>query len=215
MYVPPHFSETRPEAIHQLLRDHPLGILVTRTTTGELDANHLPLELILDGSTLGTLRGHVSKANPVWQQSALESEVLAIFQGPQRYISPGWYATKKETGKVVPTWNYAVVHAYGIMRIIEDQIWLQQLVEKLTTRHEASRLQPWKTSDAPHHYIQSQLQGIVGIEIPISRWIGKWKMNQNRPEVDRESVMDALADQEDFDSRLMRDWMLKQRSEHE
>jgi transcriptional regulator len=214
MYVPPHFAETRPDVIHQLIRNHPLAILVTRTTTGELDANHLPLELILDGTAFGTLRGHVARANPVWQQSAPEFEVLVIFQGPQKYISPGWYATKKETGKVVPTWNYAVVHAYGYLRIIEDIAWLHQLVNKLTDRHEGSRPEPWKTSDAPHSYIQSQLQGIVGIEIPISRWVGKWKMSQNRPEVDREAVMDALADGDDLDSRSLREWMLKQRPKH-
>ncbi|MCI0546878.1 MAG: FMN-binding negative transcriptional regulator [Candidatus Rokubacteria bacterium] len=191
MYVPPHFAETRIDVIHRRIADHPLAVLVTFGADG-LEANHLPLELDPEPAPLGRLIGHVSRANPVWREFSREVEALAVFQGPDRYITPAWYPTKQESGKVVPTWNYAVVHAYGPLRIIEDPGWLRALVERLTNRHEAHRTAPWQVTDAPAEYIEAQLRGIVGIEIPISRLTGKWKVSQNRGAADRQGVVQGL-----------------------
>lgn len=191
MYVPSHFEETRTDVLHQLVRDQPFAVLVTHTPDG-LDANHIPLELDPAPAPLGTLRGHVSRANPMWRTSSPAVEALAIFQGPDSYITPAWYATKRETGKVVPTWNYAVVHAYGPLRVIDDPAWLRALVERLTTRHEAGRPDPWQVSDAPADYVAATIRGIVGIELPITRLVGKWKVSQNRSEPDRAGVAAGL-----------------------
>ena len=191
MYVPAHFEETRLEVLHDLVRSHPLATLVTLDRDG-LSANHIPMELDPQPLPFGTLRGHVSRANPMWQDFSSEVGALVIFQGPEIYITPSWYQTKQESGKVVPTWNYAVVHAYGPLRIIEDPVWLRTLVERLTNRNEAQRAEPWEVADAPGDYIEGQLRGIVGIEIPIARLIGKWKVSQNRPEADREGVTKGL-----------------------
>jgi len=191
MYVPAHFEETRLEVLHDLVRNHPLATLVTLERAG-LNANHIPMELDPGPQSLGTLRGHVSRANPMWRDFSCDVAALAIFQGPEIYITPSWYQTKQESGKVVPTWNYAVVHAYGPLRIIEDPAWLRALVGRLTDRHEAQRAEPWEVADAPNDYIEGQLRGIVGIEIPVERLIGKWKVSQNRPEVDRKGVSRGL-----------------------
>jgi transcriptional regulator len=202
MYVPAHFEETRPEVLGRLIHDHPLAALVTLGRDG-LSANHIPLELDPEPAPLGTLRGHVARANPVWRDFSRDVEVLAIFQGPQAYISPAWYETKKETGKVVPTYNYIVVHAYGPLRIVEDRAWLRALVERLTNRHEAERPEPWKVTDAPAGYIEQMLGAIIGVEIPLTRLVGKWKVSQNRPAVDRDGVVSALGEMDDQDARAM------------
>jgi transcriptional regulator len=202
MYVPAHFEETRPEVLGRLIHDHPLAALVTLGRDG-LSANHIPLELDPEPAPLGTLRGHVARANPVWRDFSRDVEVLAIFQGPQAYISPAWYETKKETGKVVPTYNYIVVHAYGPLRIVEDRAWLRALVERLTNRHEASKPEPWKVTDAPAGYIEQMLGAIIGVEIPLTRLVGKWKVSQNRPAVDRDGVVSALGEMDDQDARAM------------
>jgi transcriptional regulator len=202
MYVPAHFEETRQEVLSRLIHDHSLAALVTLGSNG-LNANHIPLELDPAPAPLGTLRGHVARGNPVWRDFSREVEVLAIFQGPQAYISPAWYQTKRETGKVVPTFNYIVVHAYGPMRIVEDRAWLRRLVERLTNRHEAGKPEPWKVTDAPAEYIEQMLGAIVGIEIPLTRLVGKWKTSQNRPAVDREGVVKALGEMDDDDARAM------------
>lgn len=191
MYVPSHFEQTRTDVLHQLVRDHPFAVLVTHTPGG-LDANHLPLELDPEPSPLGTLRGHVARANPVWRTVTPTTEALAIFQGPASYITPSWYATKRETGKVVPTWNYAVVHAHGPLRVIDDPAWLRGLVERLSARHEAGRPEPWQVTDAPVDFITAMVRAIVGIELPITRLAGKWKVSQNRSEADRAGVADGL-----------------------
>jgi transcriptional regulator len=191
MYLPKHFEETRVQVIHDLIRAHSLGALVMLTSRG-LVANHIPLEIEPDPAPFGTLRGHVARANPLWRDASSGLEALAIFQGPNIYVSPSWYRTKKETGKVVPTWNYAVVHAYGVVRFIDDRTWLRAFVEKLTNRHEAGRRDPWQITDAPAAYIEMQLGAIIGLEIPISRLVGKWKVSQNRPARDREAVADGL-----------------------
>jgi transcriptional regulator len=202
MYVPAHFEETRPEVLHELIRDHSLAALVTVGPAG-LNANHIPLEIDPEPAPLGTLRGHVARGNPVWRDFSRDVEALAIFQGPQAYISPAWYRTKRETGKVVPTYNYAVVHAYGPMRVIEDREWLRGLVERLTDRHEAGRPGAWKVGDAPADFIEQMLGGIVGIEIQLTRLVGKWKVSQNRPMADREEVVKALRELPGSDARAM------------
>jgi transcriptional regulator len=191
MYLPQHFEESRVDVLHGLIHDHPLGALVTLTSRG-LDANHIPFEVDPEPAPLGTLRGHVARANPVWRDVSSDVEALVIFQGPGTYISPAWYPTKQETGKVVPTRNYAVVHAHGTPRFIDDRAWLRAFVEMLTNRHEAARRDRWHVTDAPADYIDKQLGAIVGLEIPIARLVGKWKMSQNRPAQDRAGVVEGL-----------------------
>ena len=191
MYIPSHFEETRIEVLHELMRNHPLATVITLSSDG-LNANHLPLELDPEPTPYGTLRGHVARANPVWRDFNRDVEAIMIFQGADSYITPSWYATKKETGKVVPTWNYAVVHAYGALKIIEDTTWLRGLVERLTTHQEAAKENPWKVSDAPENYIEPMLRAIVGIEIPITKIFGKWKVSQNQTHVNQVGVVDGL-----------------------
>lgn len=190
MYVPKHFEETNVETLHALIRAHPLGALVTLGPDG-LDANHVPFEVDPDPAPFGTLLAHVARANPVWREAA-GADVLVLFQGAEIYISPSWYPTKQETAKVVPTWNYAVVHAHGRLRAIEDRDWLRTFVTRLTDRHEGGRPDPWKVTDAPADYVESMLRGIVGLEIPIARLVGKWKVSQNRPAQDREGAAAGL-----------------------
>ena len=190
MYNPHHFEETRIEVLHELMQREPFAVVVTLGASG-LNANHLPLELDVTASPFGTLRGHVSRANAMWKEPS-SVETLVIFEGPQHYVTPEWYPTKAETGKSVPTWNYVVVHAYGTPRFIEDPAWLRAHVERLTNRHEASRPVPWQVSDAPEDYVQGQLKGIVGFELPIARISGKWKVSQNRNDADRRGVIDGL-----------------------
>lgn len=191
MYQPPHFREDRLEIQHGLIRAHPLGLLVTNGSTG-LVANPLPFVLDAAASPLGTLKAHLSRANGQWQDFDPGQEALAIFQGVDAYVTPSWYETKRETGKVVPTWNYAVVQAYGRITVIEDADWLRRQIGELTATHEASRPEPWAVDDAPAPFIAAQLKGIVGIEIEITRIEGKWKVSQNRPEADRLGVSEGL-----------------------
>jgi transcriptional regulator len=204
MYIPRHFEESRVDVLHQLMRTEPLAMLVTMSPGG-LNANHLPLELDPEPAPFGTLRGHVSRANDVWRTSDPTVDALVVFQGPQRYITPGWLPTKEETGKVVPTWNYVVVHAYGEPRFIDDPAWLRAHVERLTTIHEAGRERPWQVGDAPDDYIAGLVRGIVGFEITITRLSGKWKVSQNRVESDRAGVTTGLRAAADPTSAAMAD----------
>jgi transcriptional regulator len=199
MYMPSHFSESRIEVMHALIREHPLAALVTLGPEG-LNANHIPMEVDAEPAPFGTLRGHVARANPVWKDSARDVEALVIFQGPSCYVTPSWYATKRDTGKVVPTYNYAVVHANGPLRFVEEAAWLRDLVSRLTGRFESRRSDPWKVTDAPADFVETQLRAIVGIEIPISRLLGKWKMSQNRTAADRAGVVRGLRESADADS---------------
>jgi transcriptional regulator len=191
MYVPETFQENRVEVLHDLIRTHPLGTLVTLNREG-LQANHIPFAVQSAPEPFGTLYAHVARANPVWRDLSRNHEALVIFQGPQTYISPSWYLTRKETGMVVPTWNYAVVHAHGKLQPIEDPVWLRAFVDKLTKTHEQGLAEPWNISDAPAHYIEKQLGAIVGLELIITRLIGKWKHSQNRPAHDRANVIQTL-----------------------
>ncbi|MHB1668548.1 FMN-binding negative transcriptional regulator [Thiomonas sp.] len=191
MYLPLHFAQPDALALRALMRDHPLATLITHGAPG-LDANPVPLLWLDDGSPHGLLRGHVARANPVWRDTPPGSEALAVFHGPDAYISPNWYATKRETGKVVPTWNYAVVHARGPLRVVDDAAWLRELVTMLTRTHEAALPHPWAVSDAPPDYIERMLGAIVGIELPLSSLQGKWKASQNQPAENREGVVTGL-----------------------
>ena len=202
MYQPPHFREDRLEVLHALMRAHPLGLLVSGGPGG-LMANPVPFLLHADMSERGTLHCHVSRANPHWRELQAVAECLVVFQGPQRYITPSWYETKRATGKVVPTWNYATVHAWGPPRVIEDTEWLRANVEALTRAHEGLRPAPWAVDDAPPDFVAAQLRGIVGIEIPIDRIEGKWKVSQNRTDADRAGVVAGLGDEDRKESAVM------------
>jgi transcriptional regulator len=191
MYLPAHFAEERDETIGHLIADYPLGTLVTLGSEG-LSANHLPFLLDSEAGPHGTLRGHVARGNVVWHDHAPEPEALVIFQGPQAYISPNWYPTKQDEHRVVPTYNYAVVHAYGELVIHDDEKWLRAFLGRLTKRMESPQPQPWKMGDAPQDYLATMVQGIVGIEIVLSRLVGKWKVSQNRLPVDREGAAAGL-----------------------
>ena len=188
MYQPPAFREDRPEVQHALIRRHPLGLLITAGPAGLL-ANLFPFLLDAEGAQMGTLRLHMARANPQWRELESGEECLVVFQGPQDYVTPSWYATKRETGKVVPTWNYVTVHAWGRPRVMNDDGWLRRQIEDLTNSREAQRTEPWLVSDAPDDFVAMQMRAIVGIEIPIARIEGKWKMSQNRPEADRAGVI--------------------------
>jgi len=190
MYLPSHFEERRPAVLHGLLHTHPLGLLITRGDAG-LAADPLPFLLDAARGPHGTLRCHVARANPVWRD-ADGQDALVVFQGPQAYVSPGWYASKAASGKVVPTWNYVMVQARGRMRTVDDPAWLRTLVGELTVRHEAPQAVPWQVSDAPADYIDTMLKAIVGIEIELVSLVGKWKVSQNRPAADRAGVVHAL-----------------------
>lgn len=195
------FREERIDVMHALIRAHPLAVLVTNSN-GALEANHLPLLIDPLPSPQGTLRGHVSRANPLWRQLHA-NDALAVFQGPQVYVTPSWYPEKRVSGKVVPTWNYAVVHARGPLIMHDDRDWLRDLVSRLTDQQEAGLPQPWAISDAPADYIERMLGAIVGIEIPISRIEGKWKVSQNRADADRAGVVDGLAQSADPQAQAM------------
>jgi transcriptional regulator len=191
MYTPKANEETRIPVLHALMRSHPLATLVTVGSAG-LFASHLPVVLDDQVAPLGLLKCHVSRANAQWKDFSHEVQALAIFAGPEHYISPNWYEEKQATGRVVPTWNYAVVHAYGYLKVVEDPDWLRAHVGSLTAIHEAASPQPWAVSDAPADYIASQIRGIVGFEMKIERLEGKWKVSQNRSESDRRGVVDGL-----------------------
>jgi transcriptional regulator len=193
MYLPAHFEEKRPEVLHALLRDHPLGLLVTQDAGFHLAANTVPFVLDADpAGGPGILRAHVARANPLWREARGDGDSLVVFQGPQAYISPGFYPSKAEHGKVVPTWNYVMVQARGRLRAVDDAPWLRAFVTRLTERHEATRDAPWAVSDAPDEFVATMLRAIVGIEIVLSSFVGKWKVSQNRSAADRDGVARGL-----------------------
>jgi transcriptional regulator len=204
VYIPKFNQETRLDVLHGLIRAQPFATLVTMGASG-LIATHLPMVLSPGEGAPDILRGHVSRANPQWRELDPSIDALAIFAGPHHYITPSWYPEKSEDGKVVPTWNYAVVHAYGAVKIIEDPAWLLTHLKSLTTQHESAFPHPWAVADAPEDYIASQLRGIVGIEIPIRRLEGKWKVSQNKSDRTKESIEQGLEDLNTPASRAMRD----------
>ena len=190
MYVPSHFSESRIDVLHDAIRGAGIATLVTLTKDG-LIASHVPLLLDPEPAPYGTLIGHLARPNP--QARGAIGEALVIFQGPDAYITPSWYATKRETGKVVPTWNYVAIHAAGPIEFFDDTDRLLDIVTRLTEKQEAGRTAPWAVSDAPANFVQGMLKGIVGFAIPLTRLEGKWKMSQNRPAEDRAGVVAGLA----------------------
>ncbi|WP_425917737.1 FMN-binding negative transcriptional regulator [Pseudomonas sp. GWSMS-1] len=191
MYTPPAFRQNDLALLHQQINACTLATLVNQGANG-LQASHLPLLLAADEGEFGTLYGHFARANPHWRE-LLQGETLAIFQGPQAYISPAWYPSKVEHGKAVPTWNYIAVHARGQAQLIEDSAGLLQLVSRLSAQHEAGRERPWAVSDAPTDYIDTMLRAIVGFALPIQRLEGQWKLSQNRTAADRDGVHKGLS----------------------
>jgi len=204
MYQPPHHREDRLDVQHALIERHPFGLLISTGPDGLL-ANGLPFLLRREAGALGTLAAHMARANEQWRTLDGQS-VLVVFQGPQIYITPAFYETKRETGKVVPTWNYAMVQARGLARVHADPAWLDGQIGALTDRHEEKRPRPWAVEDAPRPYIESQMRGIVGVEIEIAAIEGKWKVSQNRPEADRRGVAEGLANAAPDMAALVRDY---------
>lgn len=204
MYQPPHHREDRLDVQHALIESHPFGLLISTGPEGLL-ANGLPFLLRREAGALGTLAAHMARANEQWRTLDGQS-VLVVFQGPQTYITPAFYETKRETGKVVPTWNYAMVQARGLARVHADPAWLDGQIGALTDRHEEKRSRPWAVEDAPRPYIKSQMRGIVGVEIEIAAIEGKWKVSQNRPEADRRGVAEGLANAAPDMAALVRDY---------
>jgi transcriptional regulator len=193
MYIPPQFAENRPEVLHRIMREHPLGTLVRNEEAG-LDADHIPFEFEPDTGPLGTLKAHVARNNPLWQRCPTGTPVMVIFRGAQAYISPNWYPSKHETHRQVPTWNYEVVHAHGTLSIHDDERYVRALVARLTRHHDAAEPKPWKMGEAPPDYIQMMLGNIVGIEVTLTSLVGKSKLSQNRELRDRRNVSDTLAE---------------------
>jgi transcriptional regulator len=191
IYLPAHFEMNDPKHIHELVASNPLATLVTLGPDG-LAANHIPLLFDSDRGEHGTLVGHVARNNDVWREGCHDGESLAIFQGIDAYISPNWYASKHQTHEVVPTWNYAVVHAYGPLVIHDDEKWVRGLVGRLTKAMEAAQPVPWRMGQAPQPYLEVMLANIVGIELPITRLVAKWKASQNRTADDRASAAAGL-----------------------
>ncbi|UUP19349.1 FMN-binding negative transcriptional regulator [Nitratireductor thuwali] len=208
MYQPPHFKETRPEILHGLIRAHPLGLLVCNGPQGPI-ANPIPFLLDTPEGQPAVLRAHLSKANPAWRVMGEQPDtpVLVVFQGPQAYVTPSWYETKKQTGKVVPTWNYAIVQVRGPAEIIDDRDWLRAQIEALTGRHESGRAAAWQVGDAPENFIEAQMKGIIGLRIKVEAIEGKWKVSQNRPVEDRAGVAKGYRDERnDAMAGLVRDY---------
>lgn len=191
MYLPAHFEESRPEVLHELIARHPLGVLITHGEGG-LDANHMPFELDPATGSQGMLLAHVARANPVWRELRDGDEVLVVFRAEHGYISPNWYPSKHELHRSVPTWNYMVVHAHGKVTVRDDERFVRGLVARLTRTHEASQPVPWKMTDSSPEFIDSMLQAIVGLEVEITRLVGKFKLSQNRDARDLEGAAKAL-----------------------
>jgi transcriptional regulator len=191
VYTPKHFEETDPETLRALIRSHSLGTWVTQSG-GALSVNHVPFLLRTDADSPGVLVGHVARANPVWRSFSTTTPSIVVFQGAESYITPSWYPSKHAHGKAVPTWNYAVVHAHGVPRAIDDAEWLLAHLNDLTNTHEAGRALPWKVADAPREYIEQMIANIVGIEIALTHLEGKWKVSQNRSDADRLGIVAGL-----------------------
>jgi transcriptional regulator len=187
MYVPAHFDEPRRAVLHDLIEQAPLGILFTHGKSG-MDANHIPFHLAREEGQNGVLHCHVARANPVWQDIATGDDVLVVFRAADAYISPNWYPSKRETRKQVPTWNYRVVHAHGRVTIRDDERYVRTVIARLTKTHESVEANPWKMSDSPKDFIDMMVKNIVGIEVDITRLVGKMKLSQNK---DTRDILEA------------------------
>jgi transcriptional regulator len=210
MYIPPSNVESRPEMILDFIEAHPFGALVTASEDGLL-ATHIPFVLDRSRGNQGVLQGHVARANPHHRTVRSSDEALVIFTGPDAYVTPSWYPSKAEHGKVVPTWNYVAVHAYGIVRFIDDPAFLRPHLEALTERSEGGRAEPWRVDDAPADFIAQMEKAIVGVEIEISRLEGKWKMSQNRPATDIDGVIHGLGSSDDAVARRVSEIVAERR----
>jgi len=195
MYRPPAFREDRPELLRAAIRAHPLATLVTHGAAG-LTANLVPFTLVPGEDGADLLRAHLAKANPQLADLRAGGAALVIFQGPQAYVTPSWYPSKREHGRAVPTWNYILVQAHGRPRVIDDDAWLRAQIDALTTLQEAGRDDPWAVADAPADYVAAQLKGIAGVEIAVERIEGKWKASQNQPAANHEGVVAGLREQD-------------------
>lgn len=205
MYVPSHFAESRPDALARIMREHPLGMLV-HPGDGRFDADHIPFEYEPGEGPHGTLHAHVARANPLWQRCPTGTPVMVVFRGAQAYISPSWYPSKHETHRLVPTWNYEVVHAHGTLVIDDDERSVRRIVARLTRRHEAQEPQPWKMGDSAPEFIDELLRHIVAIRVELTSLEGKVKLSQNRDERDRLGAADTLDARGDASmARVMRD----------
>ncbi len=202
MYVPPNFAEDRPEELHRVMREHPLGMLVSHGPHG-LDAEHLPFEFDPKGGAMGRLSAHVARANPLWQRCPTGTPVLVVFRGAQAYVSPNGYPSKHQTHRQVPTWNYQVVHAHGTLSVHDDERHLRGLVARLTRHHEAGEPRPWKMGDAPPDYIAEMLRQIVGISVTVHALVGKSKLGQNKALADRLGAAAALETQGRLDMAML------------
>jgi transcriptional regulator len=202
MYLPTAFKEERVPVLHDAIGRIKVGTLVTLGAQG-LEASHLPMLIDPEPGPFGTLIGHIARGNPQWKRAAPEPEAMVTFLGPNGYVTPAWYETKRETGKVVPTWNYIAVHAYGTPRFIEDRDELLSIVTRLTQTHESGRTAPWAVTDAPADYIDGMLKAIVGVAIPLTRLEGKWKLSQNRNAADIAGVRAGLAQEPGDDAAAM------------
>ncbi|HUS95726.1 MAG TPA: FMN-binding negative transcriptional regulator [Hyphomicrobiaceae bacterium] len=190
MYLPDHFREDKTDAMHALMRAAPFAVLVTAGASGP-EATHMPT-VLANEPPLGAIEAHMARANPHWKTSPGDADALVIFSGPDHYIRPGWYPSKADGGKAVPTWNYAAVHAYGRLEVIKDQDWLRQHVGELSAQQERGTAQPWSIEEAPEDYLRMMLRGIIGVRMVITRLEGKWKMSQNRNDADRAGVLAGL-----------------------
>lgn len=191
MYTPSHFALTAAGDLHRIIRTHPLGILVRQDADG-LDADHIPFEFDASVGPHGTLTAHVARANALWQRSPTGTPVMVVFRGAQAYVSPSWYPSKHETHRQVPTWNYEVVHAHGLLTVHDDERFVRGLVARLTRRHEAAEPQPWKMGDSSPEFIAGMVKNIVGLEIVLTSLVGKAKLSQNREARDRMQAADTL-----------------------
>jgi transcriptional regulator len=211
MHTPPQFIESRPTVLHGFIREHQFATIVAGTADG-LEAEHVPLLLDASRGRNGVLQGHVARANPIWQKLPDEKDVLVIFQGPNHYVSPGWYPSKKEHGKVVPTWNYIIVHVRGSLTWQHDRVWLRELLERITDAHEHKRNVPWQITDAPADFVERMLGSIVGFEISIASVTGKWKLSQNRSAEDRAGVVQGLEAESAVQAAEVVQWMSEHRN---
>lgn len=191
MYIPAHFQATESQVLHEIVRNSPLGTFVIHKEDGFL-INHIPFTMVERNGELTGLQAHVPRANPVSEYLVNGADCVVVFQQADGYVSPSWYATKREHGKVVPTWNYAVAHVHGVARAIDDIKWIQRQIQKLTNQNEQDRADPWAVSDAPKSYIEQLTKSLVGIEVDVQRLEGKFKCSQNQPQKNKDSLLDAL-----------------------
>ncbi|MEO8624113.1 MAG: FMN-binding negative transcriptional regulator [bacterium] len=209
MYIPRSYAEAGTDRLHEFITAHPFAALIT--ANDGLFATHLPLVLRPDVGTLGTLEGHVARANEHHKRVTSPSDALVIFSGPHAHVTPTWYPSKEESGKVVPTWNYVAVHVYGTVRFIDDPEFLRAHLARLTETHETARGSEWTTNDPPEEYVTQQLRAIVGVEIAITRVEGKWKMSQNRGEADIDGVVAGLRDSGNIQDAVVADIVANRR----